>query len=429
MNTCMALTCGICESDTDCRIGYSNRLIQPLRFACPHCGSAMEVTLDTSDAPRSKFSYKNCKPSDTQPEGPFTGKNPFVDLHLDFPVRFGAYVMGMTPYMMASMELSAGPGNVAAASGFAKMAFHNRRVDQLNEFHDQADQIKAIIRLYLGANKQLFLKRVGEILGQEQGPSVKPQDVNACLYRFISWVFLPFLKFGEVRDAVEQFTELTMRHQGAALSSFVEKIVTNGFLANLQKDCLKIYPDIFEAEMPLRPALFLDLLPDRHGEKTAARISSKDFLSYKDLYKDIVEVFAKQLTLVAGINNVIHRGDYNSFRPLVVGNAALSSLEKFSEKTLSDKYKYLDDCWYSFDNTAVDAPMRNSIAHYNVDYNEVTQEITFYPEGGRLEQAEPSTMYFLDFMRLLLSMFREMHQLHHLIKCLFYYEFLIRSRA
>jgi len=427
MNTCMALTCDICDKDTDARIGYSNRLIQPLRFACPHCGSAMEVTLDTSDAPRSNFSYSGCKPSDTQSGGSFTGENPFVDLHLDFPVRFGDYVMGLSPFMMASMDL--GVGETDGMARFVKMQFHNDRLNQLNHFHDQADRIKSIIRLYGGANKQLFRKRVGEFLGQDQEPSVKPQDVNASLYSFISWVFLPFVKFGEVSTAIEQFAVLTTRHQGAALSAFVEKIVTNGFLANLQKDCLKIYPDIFAAEMPLRPALFLDLLPDRHGEIAAARISSKDFLSYKDLYKDIVEVFTKQLTLVAGINNVIHRGDYNSFKPLVAGQPALSSLDKFSAKTLSEKYKYLDDCWYSLDSAAVDAPVRNSIAHYNVDYDEVTQKITYYPEGGGLEQAEPKTMYFLDFMRLLLSMFREMHQLHHLVKCLFYYEFLVRNRA
>ena len=427
MNTCMALTCGICERDTDCRIGYSNRLIQPLRFACPHCGSAMEVTLDTSDAPRSNFSYNGCKPSNTQPKGPFTGENPFVDLHLDFPVRFGTYVMGMTPYMMASMDLDAGEENGLA--GFAKMQFHNHRLNQLNNFHDQADRIKAIIRLYGNANKQLFRKRVGEFLEEDQGSSLRPEDVNASLYTFISRVFLPFVKFGEVSDAVEQFTEHTMEHHGPALSAFMDRIIGNGFLATLQKDCLKLYPDIFEAEMPLRPALFLDLLPERHGEKAAARISSKDFLSYKDLYKDIVEVFARQLTLVAGINNVIHRGDYNSFKPLVAGGAALSSLERFSEKTLSEKYKYLDDCWHALDDSAVDAKVRNAIAHYNVDYNEITQEITYYPDGGGLEQGEPRMMYFLEFMRLLLSMFREMHQLHHLIKCLFYYEFLIRNKA
>ncbi|AGI82771.1 hypothetical protein G655_19275 [Pseudomonas aeruginosa B136-33] len=37
-------------------------------------------------------------------------------------------------------------------------------------------------------------------------------------------------------------------------------------------------------------------------------------------------------------------------------------------------------------------------------------------------------MYFLEFMRMLLVAFREMHYLHHVIKCLFYYEYIIRQK-
>ncbi len=57
-----------------------------------------------------------------------------------------------------------------------------------------------------------------------------------------------------------------------------------------------------------------------------------------------------------------------------------------------------------------------------------TQKITYYPKGGKIEPTTGHTIYFLDFMRMILVIFREMHNLHHLIKCLFYYEHLIRSK-
>lgn len=427
MNSNMTLTCNVCEQDTDCRIGYSNRQIQPLSFACPHCGSLMEITLDIKDAPASHFSFKSCRPSEKKREGPFDGTNPFVDLHLDFPVRFGEYVIGLTPFMMAMQDLNDPSDPDPGEAALHKFQIHAQRLEQLNHFHDQSDQIKRIIGLYKGKNKQLFKKRVGEFLGEDQGSSTKPEDVNASLYRFVSFVFLPFVSYGEVNHVVNEFTSLIMKLHGPELEGLVERLVSSEFLITLQKDCLKLYPDIYQAEMPMRPALYLDLTARYERAKTAARISTKDFISYKDLYKDMVEVFSRQLVLVAGINNLIHRGNSDSFK--VVDGGSLSSLQKFSKKTLSEKYKYLDDCWYSIEGGVVDADVRNAIAHNNVQYDEISQEITYYPGGGSLEPVAEHKMYFLDFMRLILVLFREMHNLHHIIKCLFNYEFLIRNKS
>jgi hypothetical protein len=421
----MTLTCKICEQDTDCRIGYSNRKIQPLSFACPHCSSLMQVTLDISHAPSSSFQFKGCKASTNQTRHLFNRTNPFVDLHLDFPVRFGEYIMGFTPFMAAMQDLN-NPTDIDPNAPIHKMQFHAERLNQLNYFHDRADEVKAIIRLYSGKNKQLFKKRVGDFLKRDQGTSLKPEDINASLYQFISFVFLPFVHFGEIKEMVSGFTDLTIRLHGQPLSDFVEHLISSGFLETLQKDCLKIYPEIYDAEMPMRPALYLDLTSNYKKAKTAARISTKEFQSYKDLYKDIVEILSRQLILIAGINNIIHRNNSEAFK--IVSGAALSSLEKFAAKTLTEKFKYLDDCWYSIEKEVIDAGVRNAIAHNNVQYNEITQEITYYPDGGGIQKTDGHTIYFLDFMRMILILFREMHNIHHLIKCLFNYEFLIKNK-
>jgi hypothetical protein len=352
-------------------------------------------------------------------------KNPFVDLHLDFPVRFGKYVMGNTPYMAAVQELENTSESTEIAH--AKMEFHNQRLNQLNYFCGRADEIKIIIRLYGGKNKQLFKKRVSSFLNSDLGPSVKPQDVNAALYQFLTFVFLPFVHFGEVRSLVDGFTELTMRLAGNKFNDFVRSIVNSGFLGTLQKDCIKLYPDIYGAELPLRPALYLDLLDGYEKAKTAARISTKDFQSYKDLYKDIIEVFSRQLVLVAGINNIIHRMNFNSFA--TISGGTLSSLEKFSGKTLADRFKYLDDCWYNIDREIIDTEVRNSIAHNNVNYDEITQIIEYFPDGGGIQPTPAQQIYFLDFMRMILVTFREVNNLHHLVKCLLYYEYLVLNRV
>ena len=421
MNSNMTLVCKVCEGETDCRFGYSNRVHQPLNFACPHCASLMLVTMDTSSPPQTTFEFKGCEPYEGQRRLFSDHKNPFVDLHLDFPVRFGKYVIGNTPYMMAAQELKDTSKSFAEAQ--AKMAFHNQRLDQLNYFSDRSDEIKVIIRLYSGKNKQLFKKRVSDFLNKDLGPSLQPQDINAALYQFLTFIFLPFVHLGEVRSLVDWITEITMNLAGTPLDDFVRNIIDTGFLSTLQKDCLKLYPDIYSAELPLRPALYLDLIHGYEKAKIAARVSTKDFQSYKDLYKDILEVFSRQLILVAGINNLIHRGDVNAF-PAINGGT-LSSIGKFSEKTLSERFKYLDDCWYDIDREIIDTQVRNSIAHNNVSYNDVTQIIEYFPDGGRIEPTPAQQIYFLDFMRMILVAFREVNNLHHLVKCLFYYEYLV----
>lgn len=424
MNTCMTITCGTCELDTDCRIGYSNRLVQPIQFSCPHCHTQLQIVLDTSEAPRSNFTYNGCEPSKQQAKGPFSGANPFVDLHLDFPVKFGEYVLGATPWFASLAQVA------EAAGGDRKKAFemsqlHAVRLHALNELYPRAEELKRLINLYHGKNKQLFQRRAAQYLGEDQEQSLLPQDLNASLYRVIAKAFFPFVVHEHGREISEELPKLLFRLDSAALNAFIEEIST-GFIDALQRDCLRVYPRIFDAELPLRPALFLDLIKGDESEIVAGRVSSSDFFSYKDLYKDILEIIGRQLVLVAGINNLLHRGDANSF--MVVGGGSLSGLRKLSEKTLSEKFKYLDDCWYNLSQDVLNLGLRNAIAHNNVLYEQATQVITYFPDGGRLDKTQGKELAFLSFMRLLLVSFREMHNLHHVIKSLYYYKFLIYDR-
>ena len=422
MNTCMTITCSTCEQDTDCRIGYSNRIIQPIQFPCPHCHSQLEIVLDISDAPSSKFAFKGCGPSKQQANGPFAGINPFVDLHLDFPVKFREYVPGDTPWFasLAQVEEAAGGDRMKA---FEMSQFHASRLHALNQLYPRSEEIRRAINLYHGKNKQLFQRRAAEFLGEDQEQSLLPQDLNATLYRVIAKAFFPFVLHEQGREISEELPKILYTVNRAPLDSFIHEIFGSGFLDTLQRDCLRIYPRIFDAELPLRPALFLDFIKADESETVAGRVSSSDFFSFKDLYKDILEIIGRQLVVVAGINNLLHRGDANSFK--VIDGGSLSGLRKLSEKTLSDKFKYLDDCWYNLSQDVFNLGLRNAIAHNNVQYSQATQVITYFPDGGRLEKAHGKDIGFLDFMRLLLISFREMHNLHHVIKSLYYYKFLI----
>lgn len=424
MNFNMTLTCDICEQDIDCRIGLSNREIQPLSFACPHCRALINITIKNEEKPQLSGAQRHKE----NQYGLFDGRNPFIDLHLDFPVWFNDYIPGFTPFMVAADKI--GGENDDGSTKFTLMQFHSERLNQLNFLHEQSQQIRTILKLYGGKNKQLFKKRVEQFINKDLGPSLEPQDINAALYLFVSTVFRPFIHPSGVLDLVQNFTSILFKLETKnrlALDTFIDHLKETNFLHEIQKDCLDIYPEIYDAELPLRPALFLDFVDGYERNKVAARVSNRDFNTYKDLYKDIAEVFGRQLILVAGINNIIHRDGHNNFIKAKDGSA-LSSLDKFADKTLSDKFKYLDDCWYKVERGVVDTSIRNAIAHFTAEYDEITQIITYFSEKEGIRQETGETIFFLDFMRMLLQLFREVHYLHHVIKSLFYYEYLIRSK-
>lgn len=427
MNSLFVLTCGTCEQDIDVRLGFSNRTIQPLSLACPHCNSAIGITLDTTAAPAFEISYSNATKREDRQYAPFDGRNPFVDLHLDFPVEFGPYVMGMTPFMATMEKLRAHTENQDQAMQL--FAYHNERLNQLNHFAEKSNDVRNIVGLYFGGNWQLFKRRVEQVLGIDLGPSLLPQDVNAALYRFISAIFSPFIDNESIAEFVNSITAMIgylSSEKSEAFNAFIDHVFETGFINNLQRDGLGLYADIYRAELALRPALFLDLLPDGEDRRIAGRVSAQEFRVYKDLYKDLCEILARQLVLVAGLNNILKRDDYNAFLPSRDG-PALSSLDRFANKTLSEKYKYLDESWFVLDEGAVESGLRNAVAHHAVNYDESTQVVTYYPEKDGVRQGRAETMTFLAFMRLILRVFREVHYLQHLIKCLLYYKILVRK--
>ncbi|QTN43778.1 hypothetical protein HZ997_17670 [Marinobacter salsuginis] len=385
----------------------SNRDVQPIRFACLSCGEAIEITI--SDYERIKIKGAERVPF----KGPFDGSHPFVDIHIDFPVSFDKYVMGQTPFMKAVGRI-----------GHENYQVHNFRLESLNHLYKKVDVLKRIIRLY-GKNADLF----GKLCKKEFDENLRSKDqkdLNLALYCVLAKVFFPFAMPGENADSVDLYMRIMgdlHNNKKEEFEEFIKELVETKFLKNLQKDCLEIYPQILSAELAFRPALFLDFDEEYESGLVGFRVSVDDFQTYKDLYKDISEILSRQLVLVGGINNLINRGDHNEFKD--VGKQTPKNMNKFADVAFGQKSFHLDDCWYSIDSDVLDNQLRNSIAHYKAEYDEISQIITYYPRKEGIKQEKSESMYFMDFMRKTLLSYREMHRMHQLIKCLFNYYYII----
>lgn len=437
MNINLCVQCDECSNKTNCRVGMSNRDVQPLKFSCKGCGSLISLNFKVRGANNldNRFieamlagknnkadfrldqgiSYEIAGAVEIRTEHPFDPSVDFVDLHLDFPVVFGTYVMGDTPFMKAAMR--AGPDQAQ---------FHRFRLHLINEQYKKYPQVTKLIEMYskgfYGPFRETARKRF-----KIHSKSERMEDTNATLYKVISEHVLPFTLPDDSQKIVTEYG-IVMRALDAkdrpALAAFLQELFDTGFLEHLQRDCLKIYKPIFDAELPLRPALFLDVDASYAEKTTAMRVSSQNFDDYREVYKDMAEVLSRQLILVAGINNILKRGNHNAFapRPRARDNKDLapSSLQKYADVSLGQKMLDLDDPWLQIDQIALDNELRNAIAHNKIDYDEITQVITYYPKLEGMEREKRLEIQLLDYMWRMLVLFRQVHRLHHLVKCLNY---------
>ena len=193
MNFNISVCCDTCAEKTNCRLGMSNRAVQPLRFRCASCGAPIDITM-VPDFKNIGIDIQVSGAERVKTDGFEKGVN-FVDLHLDFPVRFGEYVMGNTPYMAAAMRI-----------GHEEMQLHSLRVNYLNGVYEREKEIKSILNLYKKGKSKLFKKKALAFLGSSM--SCKSQlDQNRALYFVINKAFFPFAELGKNVDAISLFTE------------------------------------------------------------------------------------------------------------------------------------------------------------------------------------------------------------------------------
>lgn len=419
MNICKCFQCNTCGTKIDCRIGISNRDIQPFQFACPQCEERISFVFGQSDG-------ELLGATEVEDfEGPFNGENPFVDLHLDFPAYFGTYVMGMTTFLRVAREI-----------GRESYQHLNQRLNMLNILYPMQNDLRSVITQYKRGDIDNFQKTCSKIPGVSL-KSRKKEDVLAALYSATSVMSSPFTIHEHSSEISSKASDLMMwlhQHHHKKTIAFIDEILGNGYLKNLHHDCLSLYPKLIAMDLPFRSALFYDYANTEELGRIPARISTADFDACSNYYKDLAEVFSRQLTLLAGLNNLIKRGDSNLFDSFLKLTKAqkvrpeLESLNSFANVDLGSKLVFIDDCFYRIDMNAIDNKLRNGIAHYKYEYKESTQLITYYPGKEGMSRDKYHEISFMDFMRKSLLLLREVHGVNHIMKAALFYCVLILKK-
>jgi hypothetical protein len=218
-----------------------------------------------------------------------------------------------------------------------------------------------------------------------------------------------------------------------ALGEFFDSIIDSSFLKTTHLECISLYPKLIKLDLPLRPALYYDYT-EEDLSAVSMRVSTSDFDTCNNTYKDLAEVYSRQLVLVAGLNNLLHRGDSDLFSDSVrlnnKGNVIknLSSLNDYANVDLGCKLNAIDDSFFKFNLDAIDTKLRNGIAHFKYDYDDAMQIITYSSAKEGLFREQTIEITFITFMRKMLLLFREVHSLNHLTKALLYHSIFILNK-
>lgn len=423
MNHLFSARCESCSSITDVRLGFSNRVKQDLAFSCGNCSQTIEVKLEL-DPPSFALQVFNAEIVARSPAD-FNDGTDFIDLHLDFPVFKGDYVMGMTPFMRA-----------IAHSDHEAVLRHRRTTDWLNAHPNAAKDLNTFLKHYK-RNKIATLRMNAPRLYGRSLRSEERQDVILLLYECLGVAMLQFGDPNQELEASELMTSFTASGDQRRLDSmdaFVDELNDKGYLLRSQHRCLDIYPRVLKVETVLRPAIFMTLAQFNAGDATVPKfISTSHFEDIKDLYKDIVETASKLLPLVAGVNNISKRNDHDAFltghfMTRTGTDRAPATLNAYASKDFGQKFEFIDDSFFPLDPDAFTGQLRNAVGHDKIEYDELTQSIAYTPQKKGLEAGRTDILSFAEFTVEIIRAYREMHRMHHLLKSLLYYDLLAPHR-
>ena len=131
--------------------------------------------------------------------------------------------------------------------------------------------------------------------------------------------------------------------------------------------------------------------------------TTSSFDSVKQFYLDVYEALGNLLVIPVALNNIKYRADANSMNPL---EKNVSSLEDYIKLTKASRYHFClnTEVYTDFLDVVVNAKLRNAIGHNDVEYDAVSQVITYIPNPK--DRTVKKTEYLLEFENEAMHMFQ-----------------------
>lgn len=386
------IKCQVCGSITRVRLQVGWQEEHPIVVACGKCGTSLSGSVKIGqDCPGLEFAFDNA-------DEIFDAEADYmIECSGEFPTvkqgkATGLGEMVITPFIryMNCMRTD------DSYEQFGKA------VSLLNATEKKWKNYKRIISLFKNNSEYL----VQEIQKEFSGQYFQCRDESEIL-RAVHMIEVHGFYSALKKDILDDlsFSAGIMKMDSVQMKNLIVFLNSHdGFhLEELQDSIYKVYDEFIEIYQRLIPALAIQYCKDDSFDFEIEGSTTSSFDSVKQFYLDVYETLGNLLIIPIALNNIKYRADVNSMNP-IEKNAA--SLEDFIKLTKASRYHFClnTEVYTDFLNVVVNAKLRNAIGHNDVEYDTVSQKITYIPNPK--DRTKKLTEYLLEFENEAMHMFQ-----------------------
>ena len=387
------IKCQVCGSVTRVRlqIGYLKQ--HPIVITCGKCRTSLLGTVYIGqDNPSLHYEFDN---ADIVNE--MVDVNYVVECSGEFPVKKqhvkdASIIFDLSPYIR----------NISKIKGNSSFEKFSKAISQLNAAASKWKSYKRILDLF--ENKSEFLTQ--EIKKEFQGElfscnneyeilrSVHNIEV-LCFYMPLKSEILNTQKFG---DEVLKLNPVQMK----ALINFLNS--HDGYhLEEMQSQIYRLLDEFINVFPSLIPAINIQYIVEDSFDFENEGSTTSTFDTVKQFYLDIYETLGNLMIISVALNNIKYRTNIDAF---AVIDSKPYTLEEFIKLTKANRYRFClnNELFTNFLGVKVNVKLRNAIGHNDVDYETISQLITYSPDPK--DRAKKKTEYLLEFESEAVHMFQ-----------------------
>lgn len=353
------ITCKFCNTHIRLRItmGYFNI---PFNIICPKCGTEIHGEIKLKNMKNDSLFNFPVKIINANLSNDISMSNCYVaELSAEFPTKklyFHTGEQDLTPYLRSVQIIGEDNyENIQKTLAFSEF------------IENDWEKMKAQLKLYQNGNFDILKTNLKSYFNIQN-----ELDALMALHQKLITSFgkiFPESTLKEYNLLAEKIIKLYSINK-KKLIDYISKLKEDGELYNIEKKELDILNDFCDNYIKFMPALLLKI-SNRKIDYNQLGISTIGLNDLKAFYTNTYEYILSHLDIIIGLNNIERRGDPYNFI-----NEKVQSFADFS-KSKYQKIELLKNNEPFSISIDLNNRIRNSIAHFNLDYDNMTQMLTF----------------------------------------------------
>lgn len=368
-----AVACETCSQVTTVRIGMGQGIRQEHTIQCSNCSEPISfgMNVDYENLGTEVFPIENCNIVPSPPPG--TG--PVVNVDANFAVPEDMTDQDFSFHRIHQMQEM-----VKAAEAFGPLPTAKLDPDAprrpSSDFSSEWKQLKKAVSLMANGHSKLALRRMKEA-SEEHYADNPLESISDWFIRF-TMKLLGRKYQSRFKALLKEFSEIRDSHDVEPLFEHYEANMVDDRFARYRE----IFTDFFSKYEQFSQVIFRAALDLKLSDDLVA--SSVQFDAVKSFYGDAFEVFAGSVDLLAMMNNVKSRRDFDQFEKL--------TLDKYLKLDNSSKFNpFTENAVFTELCEERDNQLRNASHHKGFRIDGEGRKITYRAGKGGIGEAQEIT--------------------------------------